>query len=396
MPLPLSASLPPQTATRLLCAVVACGAVGCLSGAQNAPLGVLGPLATQLAAVRAAWAARAAHLLLDGVSLPLAPQHALLVTAAPRPPPPLAPSRLPAAAASAAASRAALPHALLCALRPVAVAPMALEPRLHAELLLHGFPEPQALCKMLMGVRAQAAALLSSEVVEGSLLDTPRLLAVVRAAAEAWRSGQLATETEKVEKEEEAERVMAEREGFRRPKRSGDDSATGSSGGATPDKPGTPEAGKLRKLARQHSAAWHVNTKRLPTELVINTVARLQKHAPSSDGGSSGGSDGADATPDQARAMPSNPWPHAASQPPALRPRPSSHHPSDPSRRRHPVVGAPPPASPSRPLCPRPRRLGARQRAASPRASRRSRPACSSPRSRSILARRAPLPRRSV
>jgi len=50
VPLPLSASLPHPVLARLLCAVVACGAVGCLSGAERAPPPLLGMLATQLAA----------------------------------------------------------------------------------------------------------------------------------------------------------------------------------------------------------------------------------------------------------------------------------------------------------------------------------------------------------
>ena len=71
VPLPLSASLPHPVLARLLCAVVACGAVGCLSGAERATPPLLGMLATQLAAVHAALAAAADHVLIDGSAVPL-------------------------------------------------------------------------------------------------------------------------------------------------------------------------------------------------------------------------------------------------------------------------------------------------------------------------------------
>ena len=107
--------------------------------------------------MRAALAAAAGHVFIDGSAVPLAARPALLVCAAPRQPPALggggglggsgglgfglaglgggsmhAGQRL----GSASLSRTAPAHALLRALRPVAIAPMAVEPRLHAELLL--------------------------------------------------------------------------------------------------------------------------------------------------------------------------------------------------------------------------------------------------------------------
>ena len=113
-----------------------------------------------MAAVRAALAAAAGHVFIDGSAVPLAARPALLVCAAPRQPPALggvggggggggvgfglaglaglgggsmhAGLRL----GFASLPRTAPAHALLRALRPVAIAPMAVEPRLHAELLL--------------------------------------------------------------------------------------------------------------------------------------------------------------------------------------------------------------------------------------------------------------------